>query len=161
MTRSAAIAKSPHTPVMGAVPTKCNPVTLSDGSPAGSTPQGKTILIVEDHVDTRRVLSRTLANRGFHVATAGSVASACEQFNSEHPDLIICDIGLPDGTGWELMKKLRSLGKVKGIAVSGYGMDYDQRRSREAGFMTHLTKPIDLGKLEKLIAESLGPTSSA
>jgi CheY-like chemotaxis protein len=119
---------------------------------------GRTILLVEDHVDTRRALSRTLEQRGFRVTTADSVSAACEQFGRSRPDLMLCDIGLPDGTGWDLMKLLRPRGMVPAIAMSGYSMDRDVQRSRDAGFLTHLVKPIDLPKLEQMIAESLNPS---
>ena len=117
--------------------------------------RGKTILVVEDHEDTRRVLSRALRRKGFGVTAAGSVAAAVEQFTSSPADLIVCDIGLPDGTGWDLMEKLRAHGPVRAIAVSGFGMDQDLQKSRDAGFLVHLTKPIDFPKLEKLIVQTL------
>ncbi len=124
---------------------------------SSSAVRGKTILVVEDHEDTRRVLSRTLRRKGFGVTGAGSVAAAAEQFADSPSDLIICDIGLPDGTGWDLMEKLCARGPVRAIAVSGYGMDHDVQKSRELGFIAHLTKPIDFPKLESLIVESLAP----
>lgn len=120
-----------------------------------SAVRGKTILVVEDHEDTRRVLSRALRRRGFGVTAAGSVAAATEQFSLNPADLIICDIGLPDGTGWDLLEKLRPSGPVRAIAVSGYGMGHDVKKSREVGFIAHLTKPIDFAQLETLLVESL------
>ena len=120
-----------------------------------TTVRHKTILVVEDHDDTRRVLSRVLRRKGFGVTAAGSVAAAVEQFTTTPADLIICDIGLPDGTGWDLMKKLHAFGRVRAIAVSGYGMDDDVRKSRDAGFLKHLTKPINVPNLEHLIVETL------
>jgi CheY-like chemotaxis protein len=66
-------------------------------------------------------------------------------------DLIISDIGLPDGSGIELMQLLNARTPIRGIAVSGYGMEEDIRRSREAGFMAHLTKPINFHQLEEAI----------
>ena len=117
--------------------------------------RGKTILVVEDHEDTRRVLSRALRRKGFGVTAAGSVAAAVEQFTTSPADLIVCDIGLPDGTGWDLMEKLHAHGPVRAIAVSGFGMDQDLQKSRDAGFLVHLTKPIDFPKLEKLIVQTL------
>ena len=69
-------------------------------------------------------------------------------------DLIVSDIGLPDGTGLDLMRKVKSAGRiVPAIALTGYGMDEDIRRSREAGFTTHMTKPIDFTKLEAMIRQ--------
>jgi signal transduction histidine kinase len=117
--------------------------------------RGKTILVVEDHEDTRRALSRALRRRGFGVTAAGSVSAACEQYLAAPADLLVCDIGLPDGTGWNLMEKLRAHGPVRAIAVSGYGMDQDIEKSRAAGFVAHLTKPIDFPKLESLIVQNL------
>jgi CheY-like chemotaxis protein len=73
-------------------------------------------------------------------------AAAVEKF-----DAVISDLGLPDGTGFELMEKLRARHGLRGIALSGYGMDEDVRRSEEAGFSAHLTKPIDFAQLERAL----------
>lgn len=116
--------------------------------------RGKTILIVEDHEDTRRALARSLRRRGFGVIDAGSIEAACELFARRTPDLVICDIGLPDGTGWDAIARLREKGPVRGIAVSGYGTEQDVQRSIVAGFAAHITKPVDFARLEKVI-ESL------
>ncbi len=120
--------------------------------------RGKSILVVEDHEDTRRALSRVLRRKGFDVTAAGSVAAALKEFTICSPDLMICDIGLSDGTGWDLMDKLHQQGPVRAIAVSGYGMDHDLQKSREAGFLQHLTKPINMAKLESMIMASLADT---
>ncbi len=117
--------------------------------------RGKSIMVVEDHEDTRRVLSRSLRRRGYGVIAAGSVEAAAAQFSVALPDLLICDIGLPDGTGWELLERLKTHGSVRAIAMSGYGMNSDVEKSREIGFAAHLTKPIDFQRLEALIAELL------
>jgi len=101
------------------------------------------------------VLARALRRKGFGVTAAGSVEAAAAQFAGSPPDLLICDIGLPDGTGWELLEKLRPHGPVRAIAVSGYGMNADVEKSREIGFAAHLTKPIDFQRLEALIVENL------
>ncbi|WP_395740944.1 response regulator [Prosthecobacter sp.] len=121
----------------------------------GENVRGKSILVVEDHEDTRRALARVLQRKGFQVRAAGSVAAAYEQFSIASPDLMICDIGLADGTGWELMNKLHQRGPVRAIAVSGYGMEHDVKRSRDAGFLEHLTKPINIANLETMIVETL------
>lgn len=124
--------------------------------PAANTSlRGRTILVVEDHDDTRRALSRALRRKGFDVTAAGSVAAAVGTYASIAPDLMICDIGLSDGTGWDLMKKLREQGPVRAISVSGYGMEHDVKKSREAGFIQHLTKPINMSNLEATIAATL------
>ena len=144
------------------LPASARAAAPAEGAPHATivSVRGKTILVVEDHDDTRRVLSRALRRRGFGVTAAGSVAAASEQFASSHADLIICDIGLPDGSGWDLMEELRPHGPVRAIAVSGFGMEHDVKKSREVGFIAHLTKPIDFARLESLIVESLGSESS-
>jgi CheY-like chemotaxis protein len=71
-------------------------------------------------------------------------------------DLVISDLGLPDGTGLELMAKLRDHHSLRGIALSGYGMDEDIRRSHDAGFRAHLTKPIDYAQVERALEDLLG-----
>lgn len=139
------------------LPTVAQPPVTATARPrtVDASVRGKTILVVEDHEDTRRALSRALRRRGFGVTAAGSVAAACEQYRATPADLVVCDIGLPDGTGWELMAKLRELGPVRAIAVSGYGMDQDLAKSRGAGFVAHLIKPLDFSRLEALIVEKL------
>ncbi|MDI1312261.1 hybrid sensor histidine kinase/response regulator [Prosthecobacter sp.] len=126
-----------------------------EGPAANATRRGRSILVVEDHDDTRRALSRVLQRKGYEVTVAGSVAAAVQQFYISAPDLVICDIGLSDGTGWDLMKKLHQQGPVRAIAVSGYGMEHDVKKSREAGFIEHMTKPINISNLENTIAATL------
>jgi signal transduction histidine kinase len=123
--------------------------------PPPPVPRGTTILVVEDHEDTRRVLSRALRRKGFGVTSAVSVESACEQFTQQPADLIICDIGLPDGTGWDMLRRLRESGPVRAIAVSGHGMNHDMENSRAAGFAAHITKPVDFSQLEAIVARVL------
>jgi CheY-like chemotaxis protein len=127
----------------------------SPDSPPPPVPRGTTILVVEDHEDTRRVLSRALRRKGFGVTSAVSVESACEQFTQQPADLIICDIGLPDGTGWDMLRRLRESGPVRAIAVSGHGMNHDMENSRAAGFAAHITKPVDFSQLEAIVARVL------
>ena len=117
--------------------------------------RGRTVLVVEDHEDTRRVLSRALRRRGFGVTVAEGVESACEQYENVRPDLVICDLGLPDGTGWDALRRLKEFGPVKAIAMSGFGMEDDIQKSREAGFAAHLTKPVNFPHLENVLAAVL------
>jgi PAS domain S-box-containing protein len=111
----------------------------------------QTILLVEDDPATLRILSRLLSTLGYNVLAADSLASAQALAEDQSFDLVISDIGLPDGSGLELMRRIRSSRAVKGIALSGFGMEEDIERSREAGFIEHLTKPIDLQRLEATI----------
>jgi signal transduction histidine kinase len=133
--------------------TRASPaVTHAQADDSGRDYRGRTVLVVEDHEDTRRVMLRVLRRKGFGVTVAGDVKSACEQFEHAHPDLVICDLGLPDGTGWDVLRRLREMSPVKAIAVSGFGMEHDVRKSREAGFAAHLTKPVDFPRLEAALA---------
>ena len=105
------------------------------------------ILLVEDHVDTSRAMERLLSRIGHQVRTAGTVRAAVDAVRTGPVDLVISDLGLPDGSGHDLMRTLRGLCPVRGIALSGYGTDDDVRRSHDAGFDTHLTKPTDFQNL--------------
>ncbi len=109
------------------------------------------LLIVEDHADTALLLKRLLEGSGFLVETAGSVAEALKAADGAHFDVLLSDLGLPDGTGCELMRQMRERHPLKGIAMSGYGMEEDVRRSLEAGFSEHLVKPVDISSLERAI----------
>ena len=112
-----------------------------------------SILLVDDHDDTRGVLARLLTRLGHRVETAGDVKSALELIRSAPFDVMISDIGLPDGSGLELMREARrEQGQLRGIAVSGFGMEEDCRRSEEAGFEAHLNKPIDFATLREALA---------
>jgi CheY-like chemotaxis protein len=111
------------------------------------------ILLIEDHEPTRTTLQRLLARRKFKVTTAGSAAEARALANDTNPEILISDLGLPDGDGCTLFQELRDeLPNLVGIALSGYGMDDDLARSRAAGFATHLTKPIDIDSLARALS---------
>jgi signal transduction histidine kinase len=120
-------------------------------APASAKPAPVRVLLVEDHEDTLRVLSRLLANSGFDVEVARCYADAIELATSRRFDLLVSDIGLPDATGYDLMEALRQRYGMKGIALTGYGMDHDIARSRDAGFVEHIIKPVDFDQLQKAI----------
>ena len=120
------------------------------------------VLLVEDHVDTARVLGRILKNAGFDVSHAATVAEARALAGGRRFDLLISDVGLPDGSGLELMKTLRDAQGLTGIALSGFGTEDDLAASREAGFAAHLTKPVDWERLRSEIDRLVvGKTSAA
>ena len=79
------------------------------------------------------------------------MADALQLAAAERFDVVVSDLGLPDGTGYDLMKQLRDRHGIKGIALSGYGMDQDQRRSREVGFLDHVVKPVNVSQLVAVI----------
>jgi PAS domain S-box-containing protein len=116
---------------------------------------GVRILLVEDHEPTRTSLARLLMRRYYEVVTASSVAEARELASAKDFHLLISDIGLPDGNGYDLMNELRKTRPVKGIALTGYGMEQDVARSQDAGFVAHLTKPVGIQSLEVALAAAL------
>jgi CheY-like chemotaxis protein/anti-sigma regulatory factor (Ser/Thr protein kinase) len=132
--------------------------------PAGPSPKGETpalrspdareslsLLLVEDHQATLEGLSRLLTREGHRVVTASSVADALAAGAAQKFDFVVSDLGLPDGTGIELMEQLRARHGLRGIALSGYGMEEDLARSREAGFVAHLVKPVDFAQLRRAL----------
>lgn len=127
----------------------------SPASPTLAERQSKRILLVEDHEDTNRSLTNLLRRRGYHVQAADSIRSALDLAEQEQFDVLISDIGLPDGSGTELMKSLQSHRPLFGIALTGYGMEDDIQKSYDCGFNHHLVKPVDLNRLDQLIQQGL------
>ncbi|MHA3774969.1 PAS domain-containing hybrid sensor histidine kinase/response regulator [Verrucomicrobiota bacterium sgz303538] len=110
------------------------------------------LLVVEDHEPTLSVVTKLLQRAGHHVVTAQTVNAALTAAESAEFDVVISDLGLPDGTGVELMSRLRTNHPdLRGIALSGYGMEEDVRRSHDAGFETHLTKPVNFDQLRQAL----------
>lgn len=133
----------------------------TDGIPAMSRKsQGKAplnVLVVEDNAACRAVFVRAVRNRlGHKVDEAVTMADALQLCQSKSYDLIISDIGLPDGTGHDLMQEVhrqRNGKRQRAIACSGYGMEEDIATSMRAGFQKHLTKPVSFKDLERAIEE--------
>ncbi|HEX4641498.1 MAG TPA: PAS domain S-box protein, partial [Chthoniobacterales bacterium] len=113
------------------------------------------ILVVEDHKDTADVLCRILESAGCAVSHCATVGDAKRAAEKQKFDLVICDIGLPDGNGLDLMRHLRETHGLTGIALSGFGAQEDLAASKAAGFAVHLIKPVDLDRLRQAIAELL------
>jgi signal transduction histidine kinase/DNA-binding response OmpR family regulator len=101
------------------------------------------ILLVEDHRDTARVMSKLLRANGYEVDCAHSVTEGLQQLRCKRYDVLVSDIGLPDGSGLELMVQSRAVQPIVGVALSGFGMEHDIRRSKEAGFSEHIIKPLN------------------
>jgi PAS domain S-box-containing protein len=143
-------------PVIGAEASEILPAREQQEKPSEERPPRRRIMLVEDHADTARIMAHMLRQIGFEVRTVEDVSSALEQLAQEPCDLLISDLGLPDGSGLDLMKALRARGDtVPGIALSGYGQEEDVRRSHEAGFAEHVTKPVELDQLASAIAAVL------
>lgn len=111
------------------------------------------VLLVEDHEQSLLATARLIRSLGHTVRTASSVGTATALLNNETFDLLLADIELPDGTGWELMKIARGAGPIAGLALSGHGGDEDIAKSREAGFAQHLVKLITCQQLTTAIEE--------
>ncbi len=113
------------------------------------------ILIVEDHADTAEVFSKLLCTEGYYVRIAEGVKTAMALAREDQFDLLVCDIGLPDGSGLDLMRELSSQYKMKGVAVSGFGMPQDIDECRAAGFCTFVLKPATFEQLHSAIRTCL------
>jgi CheY-like chemotaxis protein len=119
------------------------------------------VLIIEDHPDTADVLGRVLARSGHIVQSVGTATEAFHLCVGSSFDLLIVDIGLPDGDGWTLLPRIRQRSPIKALALTGFGTADDLERSRAAGFDAHLTKPVDFATLNRTIAELIGPGASS
>lgn len=129
------------------------PSTAQCGAERSAPGRALRLLIVEDHEATRTVLARLLQGIGHRVVAVGTIREALDSFAREHFDAVISDLGLPDGSGIELMSQLRTHGPIPGIALSGYGMEEDVRKTRGAGFIAHLVKPVNLDQLRQLLQQ--------
>ena len=134
-------------------------VPVNTPAPAKTQPAGARILLVDDHQDTCLGMKLLLRRRGHDVTIGHSVADGVAAVEgAEQPfDLLISDLGLPDGSGCDLMETLRKRadGGPPGIALSGYGMESDLARTAEAGFQEHLVKPVNFERLDAAIARLL------
>lgn len=115
------------------------------------------VLLVDDHEDTNRMLMLLLRRRGYQVKTASDIAQALDLFSRESYDVLVSDMGLPDGSGLDLLQKLGdNPPRYGGIIVSGYGMEEDIARSLAAGYKEHLSKPADVTQVEAAIRRLAG-----
>jgi signal transduction histidine kinase/ActR/RegA family two-component response regulator len=135
-------------PPQAAVPAEAAP-GLAEASPLSLR-----LLLVEDNEPTLEVMTVLLELAGHDVKPAPDVRTARGLAESHQFDLVVSDLGLPDGNGFDLMSELRDRYGLKGIAVSGFGMEEDLRRSKESGFLEHLVKPVDVEKLKAALARA-------
>ncbi|MDO9358117.1 MAG: ATP-binding protein [Polaromonas sp.] len=130
--------------------------SLPAGAPAGAAVEAPVlkVLIVDDNIDAAETLATVLGLMGHQTRTAYEGEAVLEVAADFHPDVVLLDIGLPRMTGYEVAEQLRAdprFGRTVLVAVTGWGSESDRRRSREAGFDEHLTKPVDLLDLEALL----------
>ena len=160
------IHASSNAPASGATFTVTLPVTPADeaGHHEAEPPRAKkpeadrrelTVLLVEDHADSAFFIKRMLEASGYRAVLAENIADAKKIFETESIDAMVSDLGLPDGKGTDLMKWIAGTRPIPAIALSGYGMEHDVENSLQAGFAKHLTKPVDLDKLEQALATLL------
>ncbi len=132
-----------------------SPTTTCD--PTGTRPGSKRqlrIFIVENHDDTRFLLGILLEQLGHTVQAVATMTDAVEQAGSGDWDVLISDIGLPDGSGWELLGALGDRAPPYAVAMSGFGMVSDRQKSLAAGYRHHLLKPVEPNQLEVLLDEA-------
>jgi CheY-like chemotaxis protein len=128
---------------------KTREVTGSQPVAAGK----RRILVVDDHGDTLRSMQLLLRRLGYEVLAAENMTDALQIAEEQPFDILLSDIGLPDGSGLELLKRIRQTRDVPALALSGFGMDEDVERSRDAGFSDHLIKPVSIDRLQAAIAQ--------
>lgn len=112
------------------------------------------VFLVENHEDTVRYMQLYLEQLSYKVTVAADMVSALREIPESRCDVLISDIGLPDGDGWQLLEKLGDHRPQFAIAMSGYGTVNDQRRSRAAGYDHHLVKPFTPDALVALLREA-------
>jgi signal transduction histidine kinase/CheY-like chemotaxis protein len=136
-------------------------IAAAAGRRTPGKPTGRRVLVVDDHHDTCVGMKMMLERRGYHITLAYSAEQAVEKARTQDFDLLISDIGLPDRSGYELMRELGTSKGLRGIALSGFGMEHDVSKARQAGFSEHLTKPINFDRLEEAIQSVLDVETTA
>jgi CheY-like chemotaxis protein len=127
---------------------------------------GVTILVVEDHFDSRELLVALLEGHGATVLAADTARRAFELLKAHHPDLVVSDVGLPDEDGHDLIRRIRRLGEAEGgatpaIALTAYATSDDRRAALAAGFDDYITKPLEINRLLDAVHELVRGPSSA
>jgi PAS domain S-box-containing protein len=146
-------------------------VRRSGAAPAPGTPElalrdlsGVSVLVVDDDRDARELIARILTDCQATVALAANAHEALELFQAEPPDLLISDLGMPDMDGFELVSRVRALGRERGgrvpaIALTAFARSEDRLRALEAGFSAHISKPVEPGELIAAVAGIVGPAT--
>jgi CheY-like chemotaxis protein len=140
--------------------TNLQPTPISSPAAGKKSARRFHVLLVEDHEPTRLTLTQLLLHRRYKVTSASSIAQArsiVEKNKKIH--LLISDIGLPDGSGYDLMREFKEKFGANGIALTGHGTEQDIAHSQASGFTTHLTKPVRIESLENALAVALAITT--
>lgn len=125
---------------------------------ATRTPEVR-ILFVEDHSDSRRVIANLLSHSGYNVSVADCAGTALQMLSAEKFDVILSDIGLPDGSGYALIMLAKQCQpSIMAVALTGFSAEEDIRFSREIGFDFHLTKPVDFHELRTILNQARAQT---
>jgi CheY-like chemotaxis protein len=149
-------------PMLGArTVTEQVPLALPErpGDEQASALRGLSVLVVDDDPDARDLISTTLLHAGAKIVSASSAHEAIERLNTMTPDIVVSDIAMPDGTGYDLVRHIRSvahLARVPAIALTAYGRPEDRERALTAGFDFHIVKPVEPLHLVSAIATATG-----
>jgi CheY-like chemotaxis protein len=128
---------------------------MSDERTRASYNPGKSlrILVVEDHSDTLQALSRLLSHFGHEISLADGAQNALNIIDSKEFDVVLCDIALPDGNGYDVIAQAKRRQPVKAVALTGFSTTDDIKRGQDAGFDFHLTKPVDFHELRAVLGQ--------
>lgn len=136
------------------LPTVAPPAKAAIAAPSGVAPERRRVLVIEDNVDAGDSLCTLLTLEGHDVRLAYDGPSGLLLAQSFRPEVVLCNLGLPEIDGYEVARKMRAdsaLRSARLVALSGYARPEDRRRSIEAGFDVHVAKPVDLDELEKVL----------
>jgi len=117
------------------------------------------VILVEDHADTAEGLLKLLTRIGYKVYVAPDLACARALAKAVEFDILLSDLQLPDGTGWDLMQELSAQGPIRGVAMSGFNTEADVERSRSVGFLDHIAKPLRPDRLSAALDLAAGRPS--
>jgi PAS domain S-box-containing protein len=131
--------------------------TLRVAATAETAHAGSELLLIEDHADVADSVRAMLEADGHRVEVASSLRAAREALAARRFDLLVCDLGLPDGSGYDVLALIDG---VPAIAISGYGMESDIRRSRAAGFAAHIVKPFQPQQLHDAVSALIGSAAA-
>lgn len=135
------------------------PIASHDGPCCEISMAPLRLLLVEDHASTLAVMTRLLGRMGHHITTADSFHAGLDKLLTDQFDVLLSDIGLPDGSGLELLEQAGERRPPHAIAISGFGMESDISASRNAGFDVHLVKPVSLQALTAALRSVSTPRS--